>query len=269
MLPPWAKLRRMDPTKPLAQQVANAKVLVPTTGHVDAAAIAAAHDLRLIAQPAAGYANIDLEAAKQRGIPVTIAPGYNDNATAEVALMMMLMLMRRVNEALVAFEQRVIGDPVGRELSGKTLGIVGMGRVGKCLAAAAQGLGMQVLSTDSGSSRQQLEELLQQSDVDMIGQAELALMKPGAALINTARGAVVDKAALLQALRQGRLGGVGLDVHWVEPADPQEELYRHPRVLALPHMGSATDEVYERFARILCENITRVREGRELLHRLC
>uniref|UniRef100_A0A383V9Z4 D-isomer specific 2-hydroxyacid dehydrogenase NAD-binding domain-containing protein n=1 Tax=Tetradesmus obliquus TaxID=3088 RepID=A0A383V9Z4_TETOB len=281
MLPPWAKLHRMDPTRPLAEQVANAKVLVPTTGLVDAAAIAAAHDLRLIAQPAAGYANIDLEAAKQRGIPVTIAPGYNDNATAEVALMMMLMLLRRVDEALVAFQQCIIGDPVGHELAGKTLGIIGMGRVGKCLAAAAQGLGMKLLFTDSGSSRQQLELLLQQSDVvslhcplnqqttGMIGQAELSMMKPGAVLINTARGPVIDKAALLQALQQGRLGGVGLDVHWVEPADPQEELYRHPRVLALPHMGSATDEVYERFAHILCENITRVREGRELLHRLC
>lgn len=75
--------------------------------------------------------------------------------------------------------------------------------------------------------------------------------------------------ALLEALREGRLAGVGLDVHWVEPADPQDELYKHPKVLALPHLGSITEEVYARFAGILAENIRRAGEGRELLHRLC
>lgn len=93
-------------------------------------------------------------------------------------------------------------------------------------------------------------------------------MQPGAILINCARGSVVDKQALLEALLSGKLGGVGLDTHWVEPAPVNDALYSHPNVLALPHLGSISAEVYERFASILCENIVRVREGRELLHRL-
>lgn len=152
--------------------------------------------------------------------------------------MMLLMLMRRVDGARAAFQDRIIGEPVGHEVDGKTLGIIGMGRVGKCMAAAAQGLGMKVLSTNSNSSREELEQLLQQSDVvslhcpmnpqtkGFIGREELGMMKNGAVLINTARGPVIDKEALLESLRSGKLAGVGLDVHWVEPADPDEELYK-------------------------------------------
>ncbi|KAG2447217.1 hypothetical protein HYH02_007957 [Chlamydomonas schloesseri] len=272
----------MDPSRPLVEQVADMRVLIPTTGVVGASDIAAVRDLRLIAQPAAGYNNIDVEAAKRRGVPVTIAPGYNSHSVAEVALMMILMLSRKVDEARAVFERRErIGEPVGSELHGKTLGIVGMGKIGTCLAEAARGLGMQVLGVTSRSSRAELEALLSSSHVvslhcplspatrGLIGRAELGLMRPGALLLNCARGSVVDREALWEALQSGRLGGVGLDTHWVEPAPRDDPLYAHPRVLALPHLGSISAEVYDRFAYILCENITRVREGRELLHRLC
>ncbi|KAF8058046.1 gyaR [Scenedesmus sp. PABB004] len=282
LLPPWARLHRMDPRRPLAEQVGGARVLIPTTGEVDAAAIAAPADLRLVAQPAAGFANIDVAAAAARGVPVTTAPGHNDAATAEVALMLMLMLMRRADEARVAFQQRIIGSPIGSELHGKTLGIVGLGRVGRRLQAAAEGLGMRVLATRSGSGRAELEALLRAADVvslhtqltaqtqGLIGAAELALMKPRAVLVNTARGPVIDRAALLDALDDGHLGGVGLDVHWVEPADPDDRLYRHPKVLALPHTGAATHEFYRSVAKVLVHNITAVRDGRlgDLQHRL-
>jgi len=103
----------------------------------------------------------------------------------------------------------------------------------------------------------------------LLGRTEFRLMQRGVLLINCARGDVIDKQALVGALDSGVLAGVGLDVHWVEPADPHEPLYRHPKVLALPHMGTITHEVYTRFAQILCENIVRRREGRELLKRLC
>ncbi|KAF5834636.1 D-isomer specific 2-hydroxyacid dehydrogenase [Dunaliella salina] len=270
----------MDPSIPLHEQVQNAHVLIPTTGAVDGKAINASPNLRLIAQPASGYCNIDIAAARARSIPVTLAPGYNSQAVAEVALCMMLMLARRVDEARAAFQARFIGEPIGSTLHGKVLGIVGMGRVGKCLATAARALGMEVMGTDSKSSREDLVTLLKRSNVvslhvpltsttqGLIGAAELALMRPGAILINCARGPVIDKQALIQALEQGRLGGVGLDVHWIEPADPAECLYRHPRVLALPHLGSVSQEVYQSFASVLFENIIRVREGRELLHPL-
>ncbi|EFJ46915.1 hypothetical protein VOLCADRAFT_92712 [Volvox carteri f. nagariensis] len=282
ILPPWAVLKRMDPTRPLADQVRKARVLIPTTGLVTARDIQAAEDLRLVAQPAAGYNNIDVEAAQARGVPVTIAPGYNSRSVAEVSLMMILMLSRKVDEARQVFERREpIGGPVGRELYGKTLGIVGMGKVGKCLAAAAQGLGMQVLGVTSRSPRRDLEHLLSSSHIvslhcpltpatrGLIGPTELALMRPDAILINAARGSVVQRDALWAALHGGRLAGVGLDTHWVEPAPRGDPLYGHPRVLALPHLGSISAEVYDRFAGILAENIVRVREGRELLHRLC
>ncbi|KXZ48723.1 hypothetical protein GPECTOR_25g306 [Gonium pectorale] len=198
--------------------------------------------------------------------------------------MMALMLSRRVDEARARFAARAaIGEPVGGELAGKTLGIVGMGRVGGCLAKAAQGLGMEVIGVTSRSSRADLEALLAASHVvslhcpltpatrGLISARELALLRPGAILLNCARGSVLDRAALAAELASPtcRLAGVGLDTHWAEPAPRDDPLYADPRVLALPHLGSISKEVYERFAWILKENIVRVREGRELLNRLC
>ncbi len=168
---------------------------------------------------------------------VTLCAGYNAAATAEVAVMLMLMLARRADEARCALAARHIGEPVGRELSCKTLGLVGLGCVGSRVAAAGTALGMHVISTRSTSTRAELEALLKASDVvslhcqltpatrGLIGARELDLMKPGALLINTARADVVDKEALLAALSSGQLGGVGLDVHWSEPPDMGEPLY--------------------------------------------
>lgn len=169
ILPAWATLRRMDPSRPLCQQVADADVLIPTTGNVDEAVIrAAAGRCKLIAQPAAGFCNIALHVAKELGIPVTNAPGAvaagvqlssslepprslwsassgsNAQSVAECALMMMLMLARRAFDASRVFQQRRIGEPVGMELCGKRLGIIGMGSIGSCLKRAALGLGMEV-----------------------------------------------------------------------------------------------------------------------------
>jgi len=286
LLPAWARLVRVDASRPLAEQVGGAHVLIPTTGAVDAAAIAAAKDLRLIAQPAAGFDCIDVAAAAAAGIPVTLAPGCNAEAVAECALMLMLMLSRRYAEAAAAFAAGApVGRPIGRELRGRTLAIVGLGRTGRATAAAAAALGMAVLpgATTSASSRAELHALLAQADVvslhcplteatrGLIGAAEFAAMRPGALLINCARGAVVDRDALLAALEAGSLGGAGLDVHWLEPADASEPLYRHPHVVSTPHLGSATTEVYDRFARVLLANIVAMRAGRpqDLLHRLC
>ncbi|KAG1660833.1 hypothetical protein FOA52_008944 [Chlamydomonas sp. UWO 241] len=281
MLPSWARLVRMSGDRPLSEQVANCDVLIPTTGTVDAAIIRAAPKCKLIAQPAAGHDNIDRGVARELGIPVTIAPGSNAQSVAEAALMMMLTLARRVREGQAVFADRRIGEPVGMELCGKQLGIVGMGRVGEALGRVATGLGMTVFGVSSASSRGELESLLTVSHVvslhcplnarttGLIGRTELSLMRPGALLINCARGAVIDKEALCEALDAGLLGGVGLDVHWVEPADPEEPLYQHKRVLALPHTGTITHEVCERFAQVLFENILRRRDGRPPLNQLC
>lgn len=281
ILPSWAKLRAMDPSQPLHMQVADAKVLIPTTGRVSAQDINAVKDLRLITNPAAGYNNIDIEAAKVRGVPVCTAPGYNAASVAEGALMMMLMLARRVHEQERTFKERGIGYPFGMQLHGKTLGIIGMGAIGTRLARTAEAIGMMVMGLNSKSSGSDLEAMLQVADVvslhcsltpkthHLIGKKELAMMKKGALIINYARGDVIHEEALTEALTSGHLGGAGLDVHWVEPANPADKVYQHPNVIATPHTGVSSTEVLEALAQVVCENIIRQREGRELLHRLC
>jgi glyoxylate reductase len=156
---------------------------------------------------------------------------------------------------------------LGVELSGRTLGIVGMGRIGRAVARRAEGFGLRVLSGVP------LDELLAASDFvslhvpltektrGMIGARELALMKPGAILINTARGACIDEAALIAALESGRLGGAGLDVYAAEPAIP-EALRRQRRAVLLPHIGSATDRARARMAELCATGVREVLAGR-------
>ncbi|KAL3134120.1 hypothetical protein ABBQ32_008542 [Trebouxia sp. C0010 RCD-2024] len=282
VLPHWAKVRVLDTSKELHTQVANAKVLIPTTGLLPAKVINAAMDLRLIVNPAAGYNNIDIEAAQARGVPVCTSPGYNAASVAEGAIMMMLMLVRRVHEQQEVFRQQGgIGLPFGLQLHGKTLGIIGMGRIGVRLAKTAEAIGMKVTGLTSSSTRAELEALLQTADIvslhcsltpkthGLIGLTELQMMKKGAFIVNYARADVIQKQALTDALMSGHLGGAGLDVHWVEPADPSDEIYQHPNVIATPHTGVASLEVLEQLVSVVCNNIVRRREGKELLHRLC
>lgn len=149
------RVRPLDPDgPPLSEQCRGAHVLIPTTGQVDAQCIAAAlPTLKLIAQPASAVGNIDLSAAKQAGVPVTHAPGHNAAATAEVAIMLLLMLLRRAPEAPAMIAQRQVGKPVGREARGRTLGVVGItGRVGSRVARAAAALGMRVIGINSEGS---------------------------------------------------------------------------------------------------------------------
>ncbi|KAK9823271.1 hypothetical protein WJX72_001486 [[Myrmecia] bisecta] len=280
VLPPWAHLKKAKPGVPLCEQVEHADVLIPTTGVVNGDAIRAAPKLKIIVQPASGYNNIAIDVARERGIPVCTSPGVNAASVAEGALMMMLMLARQANKGQHCFREMMIGQPLGTQLRGKTLGIIGTGTIGQSLARYAAALGMEVLGTTSSSSREDLERLLRQSYCvsihcpltpatrGLIGEAELAMMPKGALLINFARGEVIDKQALCDAVEADHLGGVGLDVHWVEPADPSEPLYQHPNVVALGHTGVCTHEVIETYANLLTDNIVRMREGRELLHRL-
>ena len=270
------ELRMFDPKKgPLAQQVAEAKALVPTTGLVSAEAIDAATDLKLITQPASGLDNVDMEAAHRRGIPVCNAPGVNAASVAEAALMSLLLLARRFSALQRSFAERRIGHPLGTQLCGKTLGLVGgAGQIGRRLGAAASALGMRVLSVGSSSDDAAWEALLRESDAislhcplspatrHLIDSSRLEKMKRGVLLVNFSRGAVVDEAALLEALDSGRVGGAALDVFEVEPADPASPLASHPRVVATPHCGVATEEVAEAYAELLVGNIVAAREGR-------
>lgn len=269
-----------DRDRPLTEATQNAHVILPSNGHIDAAAIEAAAELRLIQQPAAGVDGIDLEAARSRGIPVCNAPGANRVAVAEATLLLILSLARRVPKAAAAFGRREVGVPLGIELSGRVIGIVGSGRIGRTVAQLATALGMTVRSTRSTSSRADLLSMLRDADVvtlhcplnddtrHMIDAEAFAAMKPGAMLVNCARGAIIERAALDAALASGHLGGLGLDTFWHEPWDPADPLFARDEVVSLPHIAGSTEESFARIADIVCENVARIRNGQDPAHRV-
>ena len=279
-LPSEAKVRVRDYSLPIAEAVAGANVILPSNARIDAAAIAAPKDLILIQQPAVGIEVVDLEAAKERGVPVCNVPGVNADAAAQAALFLMLAVARRLPEARRKFAAAEIGVPLGRELGGKVLGIIGLGKIGTKLAKVAAALDMEVMGVRSNSTRQELERLLERSDYvslhcplnpttrGILGEAELARMKKGSVVINCARGALIDRAALENALESGHLGGAGLDVFWAEPWDPADPLYARDDVVTLPHVGGSTVEVFSKVADTCVENIRRIVAGEPLLHRI-
>ena len=279
-LPEGASVRVRDQGRSMADEVAEAHVILPSNGRIDAASIRGARNLRLIQQPAVGVEVVDLETAKAYGVPVCNAPGANADALAQNALLLILALARRLPEARRAFAERQVGVPLGRELTGKVLGVIGVGKSGSRLATAAQALGMEVVGVRSTSSRRELEALLSRADFvslhlpltpetrGLIGERELRLMKREACLVNCARGPIVEREALEAALTEGRLGGAGLDVFWEEPWDPDEPLFAREDVVTLPHVGGSTVEVFARVADLVVENIRRLVVGEELLHRV-
>jgi glyoxylate reductase len=250
------------------------------TDRVDAQLIAAAPRLRVVANYAVGYDNIDVEAATARGIQVGNTPDALTDATADLAFALLMAAARRIPEA-AAFahsgEWRT-WDPgafLGADISGATLGIIGLGRIGQAVARRAAGFGMEVLTTET-RDQSNLDHLLRRSDFvsihlpltpgtrNLIGADAFALMKPTAILINTARGPIVDKDALSEALHTGQIGGAALDVTTPEPLPPDDPLWRAPNLLVVPHIGSATWTARERMAEIAVENILAGLEGQPL-----
>ncbi|MBP6630968.1 MAG: D-glycerate dehydrogenase [Kofleriaceae bacterium] len=279
-LPAADTLRVWDRTRPLTDEVGAIDVLLPSNGIITAAVIAAAPHLRLIQQPAAGHDKIDLAAARAAGVPVCNAPGANHVAVAEAAIFLLLACARRLPAAQAAFARVAIGVPLGVELAGRTLGVIGPGRTGRAVAERARGLGMAVRELGRGASADERAAFFAGCDAfsihcpltdasrGLIGREALAAMRPGALLVNVARGAVIDQDALREALATDRLGGVGLDVVWQEPWDPTDPLFHHPRVVVLPHVAGSTDEAFARIAGIVVDNVTRLRRGEVLQHRV-
>ena len=256
-----------------------ADILVSTfDAKVSGELIAAMPNLKLIANFGAGYNNIDLEACKVRGIRVTNTPQPVIEPTAELAFALMIDIARRVSEfdRTVRAGQAVFGvmNNLSHSLYGKTLGILGMGRIGQALARRAKASGMQIIYHNRHKLSDEIEQkyeakyvdfqtLLQDSDYlslnlpytpevhHIIGKPELGMMKRSAYLINTARGAHVDEAALVEALKSGIIAGAALDVYEHEPAI-SPELLTLPNVVLSPHTGTGTWE-----GRIaMCENVT-------------
>ncbi len=267
----------------LLRSVADKQGLLCTiTDRIDTEVLDRAPGLKVIANYGVGFEHIDLDAATRRGIPVSNTPGVLTETTADLAFALILATARRV----VAGDQRVRQGKfqywapllfLGEEVNGKTLGIIGMGRIGKAVARRAAGFGMKLLyhsrtplspleAQELGASLQPLEGLLREADFvtlhvpltphtrHLIGSRELGLMKDSAFLINTARGPVVDEAALVAALRQGQIRGAGLDVYEKEP-ELSPGLANLENVVLLPHLGSATVATRTRMAVMAAENL--------------
>jgi glyoxylate reductase len=250
---------------------------------------AAGEDLKVIANMAVGYDNVDVEASAERGIVVTNTPGVLDETTADVAFMLLLAAARRLGEGerlLRAGRWEWWGPKqlMGRDVWGKRLGIVGFGRIGQAVARRARGFGMEVLyhnrsrkeeaEQELGARYVEFDELLETVDFvsvhtpltdethHLIGPKELGRMKPMAVLVNTSRGPVVDEAALADALAAGRIFAAGLDVY-------EEEPKVHPKLLELenvvlaPHIGSASVETRDRMAALAAENLAAVLRGED------
>ncbi|HEX7000902.1 MAG TPA: D-glycerate dehydrogenase [Trueperaceae bacterium] len=250
---------------------------------------AAGPQLKVVANYAVGYDNIDVPACHRRGVVAANTPGVLDDATADMAFALLLAVARRLCEgdALVRSGAWTGWQPeqlLGAHVTGATLGIVGLGRIGRAVARRARGFDMRVLyhnrrpdpeaARELGASYAPLDELLQESDFvslhapltdetrHLIGSRELALMKPAAVLVNTARGPVVDEAALVSALQDGSIAGAGLDVFEEEPA-VHPGLPGLPNVVLAPHLGSATLETRTAMARLCSEAVLAVLAGRE------
>lgn len=279
-LPEGSSIRIWDRTSPLASAVADIDVLLPSNATITPEVIAAAPRLRLIQQPAAGTDRIDRTTAAAREIPICNAPGTNHVAVAEAALFLLLALARRAPLAARAFADRRIGVPFGIELAGKVLGVIGMGRAGTAVAERARGLGMTIIELGRTATPAERAAFFAASDAisihcpltpqtrGMIDAAAFAAMRPGMLVVNVARGGVIDRTALAAALTEDRLGGVGLDVHWDEPADPADPIYADPRVVALPHIGGSTLEAFGRIADVVIDNLRRLTHGEPLRHRV-
>jgi glyoxylate reductase len=271
----------------LRAELVDADALLPLLSvRVDDQLLAQAPRLRIVANYAVGYDNIDLAAATRRKVVVTHTPEVLTQATADLAWTLLLAAARRLVEGdrLARSGDWRGWEPeqlIGLDLDGATLGIVGMGRIGQAVAHRARAFGMKILYSQPRplaiEGHVSLEQLLEEADVvslhcplvptthHLIDARALSRMKPNAILINTARGAIVDEAALAAALRTGRPGFAGLDVFEEEPRI-FPDLIKNDRVVLLPHLGSATRTTRARMAEMAAESIRELLQGRRPRH---
>jgi glyoxylate reductase len=259
------------------------------TDRVDAALLARAKRLRALSSCSVGLDHVDLAAATERRLPVGHTPGVLTDTTAELALSLLLAAARRVTEA-----DRFVREGrwrewtpdllLGRDLVGSTLGVIGLGAIGRAVAARAHALGMRVLGWNRTPRpipdvlAVSLPDLLARSDFvsvhvaltdetrSLLGAAELARMRPGAYLVNVARGGIVEEDALAAALASGRLGGAALDVFATEPLPADSPLLAAPNLVLTPHIGSASVRTRTRMADLAVANLLAGLRGERMPH---
>jgi len=280
--PAWDELDDVELLEaPLAEPRPDVEALVVVAQVVDDRLLDLLPSLRIVANYGVGYDGVDVEACARRGVAVANTPGVLDAATADLAFGLLLAAQRRIVEG-----DRYVRDGrwgtdwaeavlLAEEVSGGTLGVVGLGRIGSAVARRARAFDMRVLYTRRSPDPESmaLDDLLAEADVvslhvplteethGLIDARRLALMRDGACLVNTARGAIVDEEALVRELVSGRLRA-GLDVFAHEPSVPRE-LLDLPNVVLTPHIGSGTRATREAMTRVLVDNVLAMREGRE------
>jgi glyoxylate reductase len=256
-------------------------LLAQLTDRVDAELLDACPDLIAVSNYAVGVDNVDVAAATARGLPVGHTPGVLTDATADMAWALMLAAARRLSDAERVERAGGWGwDPgfmLGHDLSGATLGLIGLGRIGQAMARRAEGFSMEVIHT-SRSGGVPLDELLERSDFvsihapltdetrGLIGEAALKRMKSTAILVNTARGPIVDTNALVRALNQGWISGAALDVTDPEPLPIEHPLLLCPNLTIAPHLGSATHAAREGMANLAVDNLLAALAGERMPH---
>ncbi|HXG36949.1 MAG TPA: hydroxyacid dehydrogenase [Dehalococcoidia bacterium] len=271
------------------QEVQDADIFVVRLAKVSAAVLESAEKLRVIARPAVGVDNIDIEAATRLGIPIVYSPGSNTDSTAEHTFALILALDKHVCEANAAAKEGRWGlrqqlTTQIRELAGATLGIIGLGAVGRRVAELASAFRLRVIAHSEfasaedarrlGAELTDMDTLLAESDYvtihtaltertrGLINEQALAKMKPSAFLINTARGPVIDEDAVLAALDSGRIQGAALDVFSVEPPDPDHPLLKHPKVLVTPHIAGMSRDSTKRMYDVALDDLFRLLDGK-------
>jgi len=254
-------------------------LIVRSATKVTADVIAAAKNLKVVGRAGVGVDNIDLEAAGKKGIIVMNAPDGNMITTAEHAMAMMLSMSRNIPQANASVKQDKKWSPktfMGVELYGKTMGIIGLGRIGSVVAERAKGFAMKVIAYDPFVSMEQaekigveiveLQDLLQRADFislhspkvgdkPLLGKKELNSVKPGVRIINCARGELIDEEALIQAIKDGKVAQAALDVYSKEPINPDSPLLDVPEIICTPHLGASTGEAQDKVAIAICDQM--------------
>ena len=254
-------------------------LIVRSATKVTADVIAAAKNLKVVGRAGVGVDNIDLEAAGKKGVIVMNAPDGNMITTAEHAMALMLSMSRNIPQANVSVKQDKKWSPktfMGVELYGKTMGIIGLGRIGSVVAERAKGFAMKVIAYDPFVSKEQaekigvevveLKDLLQRADFislhspkvgdkPLLGKDELNSVKPGVRIINCARGELIDEGALIQAIKDGKVAQAALDVYSKEPVNPDSPLLSVPEIICTPHLGASTGEAQDKVAIAICDQL--------------